>query len=185
MSETTRAIFYPRVHTFRGRVAYAVEALFIALAVIFPMISHALGLPVFILLPMHWTILLAALVYGWKAGLIAGLVSPTANFALTGMPVAALLPLITVELAVFGLVAGLLAQKSRLNAFVTVALTLLAGRVAFTLTALLLGRVDGGLVDFLQAGFAAGLPAAAVQIALLPFIAAGISGMLARSKEEN
>jgi niacin transporter len=182
MSENTRAIIYPRVHTFRGTAAYAIEALFIALAVIFPMAAHALGLPVFVLLPMHWTILLAGLVYGWKAGLLAGAVSPMANFALTGMPIAAVLPLMTVEMAVYGLVAGLLAQKSRLNAFAAIAVTLLAGRAAFAFTALLAGRIEGSLGAFLQNSFAAGLPAAAVQIALLPVIAAGISGALERSK---
>jgi hypothetical protein len=105
-----------------------------------------------------------------------------ANFALTGMPIAAVLPLMTVEMAVYGLVAGLLAQKSRLNAFAAIAVTLLAGRAAFAFTALLAGRIEGSLGAFLQNSFAAGLPAAAVQIALLPVIAAGISGALVRSK---
>jgi niacin transporter len=151
--------------------------------VIFPVAAHALGLPVFVLLPMHWTILLAGLVYGWKAGLLAGLAAPLASFALTGMPIPAVLPLMTVEIGVYGLVAGLTAQKSGINAFAGLLITLLAGRGAFLLTALMLGRIQGGLGEFLQASFAAGLPAAALQIVLLPVIAAGLSSALSAAKK--
>ncbi len=185
MSINVHSIAYPQALRFRGRVAYAVEGLLIALAVLFPMAAHALGLPVFTLLPMHWTILLAGLVYGWKAGLLAGLAAPLVSFALTGMPFPALLPLITIELSVYGLAAGLFSQKGRINGFIAMALTLLAGRAAFTLTAFSLGRIEGGLGEFLQASFAAGLPAAALQIALLPVVAGALSNYLSPSAKRS
>jgi niacin transporter len=183
MSTSTLRILHPQVHRFRGTAAYLVEALCIALAVLFPTAAHALGLPVFALLPMHWTILLAALVYGWKAGLLAGATAPLLSFALTGMPFPALLPLITVELGIYGLCAGLLAQKSRINAFLSLVITLIAGRIGFTLMALLLGRIQEGLGPFLQASFAAGLPAAGLQVLLLPVAAAALSGALGGERQ--
>ena len=182
MNTNLRSIAYPQVHSFRGTLAYTLEALFVALAVVFPMAAHALGLPVFAILPMHWTILLAGMIYGWKAGLLAGLAAPAANLAITGMPIPALLPLMTIELGIYGLLAGLFARSRRINIFAGLFITLIAGRAAFAFTALLLGRVNGGLGEFLQASFAAGLPAAAAQIVLLPIIAAGISGALSARK---
>src|SRR6056297_3210424 len=108
MTTTSTLSFKPQVVGFSGAKAYSIEALFIACAVLFPMVAHTAGWPVFALLPMHWTVLLAGMVFGSRAGLIAGISAPVLSFALTGMPVPMVLPLIVTEVAVYGFVAGIL-----------------------------------------------------------------------------
>ncbi len=178
MSNTTTLLLRPKIVDFVGAKAYALEALFIAFAVLFPMAAHAAGWPVFALLPMHWTVLLAGLVFGSRAGLIAGASAPLLSFAVTGMPMPMVLPLITMEVAVYGYVSGILREKSNLNSFLVVLITLIAGRAAFTVLALSLGRISGSVLPFLENSFAAGVPAALLQILLLPFITSGMAKAL-------
>lgn len=111
-------------------------ALMVSVAVILPQICHLLGGQLGygsrlgeMLLPMHLPVMLAGMLWGPWAGLFCGLVSPVASFALTGMPGVALLPFMTVELAVYGLSAGLL-RRTNLPSLVQVVLTQVAGRVA-------------------------------------------------------
>ena len=64
------------------------------------------------LLPMHLPVMLAGMLGGPVTGLVCGAVSPLISFALTAMPKMAMLPFMTVELAVYGLCAGLLSRHS-------------------------------------------------------------------------
>ena len=63
-------------------------------------------------LPMHLPIILVGLLAGPYAGAIAGMISPLLSFAVTGMPGAAMLPFMMIELFAYGLLAGLLRTKS-------------------------------------------------------------------------
>jgi uncharacterized membrane protein len=175
---TTQQVLRPEVLVFRGLRAYIAEAVFVVLAVGLPALSHAIGLPVFTLLPMHWTILLAGLIYGAAAGLIAGLAAPVLTFALTGMPIVPLLPLITLEVAVYGLVVGALREQTRIPSFAAIAVSLVAGRLVYVLLAAVLGRIDGSLGAFLSASFGAGVYAAIAQIVLLPVIVTALAPVL-------
>ena len=65
--------------------SFLFQLLFIGLAVLLPTIAHLTGAPV-ILLPMHGTVILAGLVYGWRGGAISGFLSPIVSFMITGMP---------------------------------------------------------------------------------------------------
>ena len=145
------------------------QAGLIAVAVALPAISHRLGLPVLYLLPMHWPVLLAGLAYGWVGGALVGALAPAASFLTSGMPGPAYLPAMTVELAVYGLVAGLLREKARWNPWAALATALVAGRLAYLAVTLLLGTAV--TLPFLQATLLPGLPAAAIQLLLLPFAA--------------
>ena len=87
----------------------------VAAAVVIPQICHLAGQAAGVgnglgttLLPMHLAVLAVGLLAGPWAGLAAGALSPVVSFALTGMPAAVMLPSMTVELAVYGLVTGLL-----------------------------------------------------------------------------
>lgn len=61
-------------------------------------------------LPMHIAILMVGLLAGPAAGVAAGAAAPLLSTALTGMPMAAMLPFMVIELAAYGLISGLLAQ---------------------------------------------------------------------------
>ncbi len=135
-----------------------------------PAVAHAAGLPVRQLLPMHWPVLLAGLVYGWRAGFAVGALAPVVNFLLTGFPLPAVLPAMTVELALYGGVTGLLREGQGWNRWLAVAAGLVAGRLAFAAVALL-GFAHGNDLAYLAAALTPGIPAAVAQLLLLPVVA--------------
>ena len=107
----------------------------VAAAVALPEVCHLLGRALGVqtalgemLLPMHLPVMLAGMLGGPVTGLVCGAVSPLVSFALTAMPKMAMLPFMTVELAVYGLCAGLL-RRTNLPSLGQVMLTQLAGRV--------------------------------------------------------
>ena len=81
------------------------------------------------LLPMHLPVMLAGMMGGPITGLVCGVASPLASSILTGMPLPHMLPFMMVELAVYGLCAGLL-HRTRIPAFLQVVLVQVAGRLA-------------------------------------------------------
>lgn len=151
--------------------AQLLEVAFLSMAVLIPAMSHLFAIPVFVLLPMHWAVLLAGLTLGWFGGLLVGILAPILSFATTGMPVAPILPAMVLELAVYGIVPALLHRSLKLNSFLALAVGLLAGRAAFTVIMYALGRTSAPLGAFLQNAFASGLWVAVAQIVLVPLFA--------------
>ena len=143
----------------------------IVAAAALPAIMHLTGAPVRFLLPMHWPVILAGLVFGWRGGAAVGFLSPFASYLVSGMPLPGILPAMTIELTAYGLVAGLLREKFCLKAFWSAAIAILAGRFVFILTVLLFVNTAFGFSEYFQAAMIPGIPAAIVQIIALPFIA--------------
>ena len=81
------------------------------------------------LLPMHIPVLVAGFLCGPAVGFAVGALSPVLSFMISGMPTAALLPFMVIELAVYGLVSGAL-SKTKLPVFASVLTTQVAGRAA-------------------------------------------------------
>lgn len=126
----TNVLSYPAL----GRKALWTAALVTA-AVSLPWICHLVGDWLGLgsglgelLLPMHLPVMLAGFVCGPWAGLCCGLMSPVLSALLTGMPAAAMLPFMTVELAVYGLTAGFL-RRTPCPSFAKVLATQVAGRL--------------------------------------------------------
>ncbi len=147
-----------------------VTAAAVLTAVLLPQVFHTIGIisgtgasvgAAF--LPMHLPVLATGFVCGPVVGLIAGILSPIISFCISGMPTAALVPFITLELAVYGLTSGLLSRTS-LNGFVQLLLTQIAGRAARAAAMLAVMAVSGTL----ETGLAA-IPA---------FITAGLFGIV-------
>ena len=82
-------------------------ALCIALGVLLPMAFHVIPNAGSVFLPMHIPVLICGLFCGWPYGLACGILTPFISSVTTGMPPAMMLPQMMVELAVYGLVAGL------------------------------------------------------------------------------
>ena len=107
------------------------------------------------------------------SGFACGMLSPIVSFALTGMPGAVLLPFMTVELAVYGLSAGLL-SKTNLPTLLQVVLTQVAGRVAraAVLTAAIYGfGFDRLPISIVWTSITAGVAGIVIQWAVLPLAA--------------
>lgn len=109
-SSTTRTRALPSV-TFQTVAAVLAVVAAVALPQIFHVAGAALGLGPMLgqtLLPMHLPVLLVGLLAGPFAGVATGALAPVVSFALTGMPMAPMVPFMVIELAAYGLFAGLL-----------------------------------------------------------------------------
>lgn len=169
--KTNSLAMQPVIITLTGIKSYLFQILFIALAVLMPAAAHLFGAPVSYLLPMHWAVILAGLVYGWRGGAISGFLSPIVSFMITGMPSSVILFPMTAELFTYGFVTGYLRENFKLKAFISVAFALIAGRIIYFLIAMSTGLITSGPVVFLQLIFFPGMIAAAAQIIILPLIA--------------
>lgn len=119
-----------------------ITAIAVLTAIVLPQLFHAVGiisgtgaLLGAAFLPMHIPVLLAGLMGGPVVGAIAGAASPLISFAISGMPTAAVLPFMVIELTIYGLAGGAL-SKAKLPVFGKLVLTQLAGRAARALAVL-------------------------------------------------
>jgi niacin transporter len=159
------------------KIAYT--SLFLALAIILPVAFHQFGIAGRIFLPMHIPVLICGFVVGPLAGVIIGLIAPFLSHLLTSMPPAYAVPLMTLELPLYGLCAGLIYLRLKWNIYVALIFAMIAGRLAFALGLIILGRfvdLPYGALEFFAAGGAvvAGIPGIIIQIIIIPPIVAAI-----------
>ena len=126
----------------RNTKRLVLAGLCVALGVILPIAFHAIPNGGRIFSPMHIPVLLAGLLTGPLYGLLVGFVTPLLSATLTGMPPLAILPGMTVELAIFGLVSGLFIRYFPIRGYVPAIYISLV-------SAMLLGRVGAGVVNAL------------------------------------
>ena len=166
----------------------------VALAVLLPQLVHLVagasgGVQ---WLPMYLPVLLGGCLLGWKWGLVIGVLSPLVSFAFTSllgspMPVAARLPYMMAELAVFAVVSGLFSEKIAENgwmAFPAVLLAQVSGRVAFLLLAAVFQGVSSLSAATVFAQIRTGLLGLVLQAVIVPFIVIGLRALLNRHKEK-
>ncbi|MBM3329535.1 MAG: ECF transporter S component [Calditrichaeota bacterium] len=138
-----------------------------AAAVLLPAGAHLSGLPVRWILPMHWPIIIAGLLYGWRGGLLTGGLAPISNHLLTGYPLLQKILPMSVELAIYGVLTGVLIARGW-NRFAALALALVAGRMIFLLSIALTGAIDNlAYWSYVSAAMLPGLVAGSLQILLL------------------
>lgn len=158
----------------------------VAGAVALPQLFHAVGIASGLgnalgaaFLPMHLPVLLAGFLAGPTAGLLAGAFSPLVSFAISGMPAAAMLPFMMVELAGYGLFAGLL-TGTRLPGFVQL-LAVQAGGRALRAVAILLAIYGFGRSNMEVAQIwnivLTGLPGILLQWAVVPLLLYRVKGL--------
>jgi hypothetical protein len=92
---------------------YAFSALFALGNLLVPLALHAVPNAGQVFLPMFFFTLLAAWQFGPLAGLAVAVASPLLNHALSGMPVAAMLPVVLSKSVVLALAASLLSLRTR------------------------------------------------------------------------
>ncbi|MFC2035863.1 ECF transporter S component [Chloroflexota bacterium] len=123
--------------------SYVLITGFVLLSALTPWVFHQLHLAGATYLPMHLFILVAGLAFGWRAGLITGLLSPLTSYAISGMPLPNILPQLTIELATYGLLAGVLHEKFNLRITWSLLGAMLGGRLVLLLTILFIYFVSG------------------------------------------
>ena len=163
--------------TFKTKALTTVAA--ILAAVILPQIFHAVGVVSGLgsalgetFLPMQLPVLLAGLIAGPVVGIIAGILSPLISFSFSGMPTAVMLPFIMIELAGYGLAAGVL-SKVKMPVFGKLLLTQIAGRMLRAAAILIavygLGSHTAGIAGIWNSVIT-GLPGILLQWCLLSLI---------------
>lgn len=166
------------------KISYVKKAILtaacIALCVVLPMAFHAIPNAGNIYCPMHMPVLLCGLVCGWPFGLLCGVAGPVLSSLFTGMPSMAYLPAMIIELAVYGLTAGLLMQvvhtkRVMADLYISLVVALLAGRiVAGASRALIFASGSYSLEAWVTSYFVTALPGLLIQLALLPVIAVAL-----------
>lgn len=159
------------------RIAYS--SLFLALTILLPIVFHQFGIAGRVFLPMHLPVLICGFIAGPMAGVVIGLLAPFLSHLLTSMPPTYAVPLMTMELPLYGLVAGLAYNKLKLNIYLALIAAMIIGRLAFALGLLILGRfieLPYGPLEFFAAGGAVitGIPGIIIQIIIIPPIVAAL-----------
>lgn len=152
-------------------------ALFVALCVILPVVFHAVGLGG-AMSPMHLPVLMCGLLCGPWYGVLCGFLGPILSGLITGMPNTMTMISMAPELAVYGLVTGLLIEMIYTK-------STLADIYFSMIPAMLLGRVVGGCAKAMvllytaksysfaiwaSAYFVETLPGTILQLVLLPML---------------
>lgn len=139
---------------------YLWAMVFVACNLVLPQLFHLIPQGGVMFSPLSLVILAGAYKLGWKTGLLAALLSPLVNHVLTGMPAIAVLPVMTMKLAVLAIVAGMAAQH-----FKKVSLPLIIGVVIVSKAIGCFGEliISGG-IDATIADFAIGWPGLLLQV---------------------
>jgi len=154
-------------------------ALYLALAVLLPIGFHQIGASGRIFLPMHIPPLLAGFLLGPYSGVIVGALAPLLSHLLTGMPPTYAVPLMSLELPMYGLVAGMAYKRLGINIYISLVAAMIVGRIMFGLGLFVLGMfidLPYTAAKFFSTGGAivSGLPGIAVQIVAIPIIVAAL-----------
>ncbi|HHX11933.1 MAG TPA: ECF transporter S component [Clostridiales bacterium] len=153
-----------------------ITAVSIALCVVLPMAFHSIPNAGSILSPMHIPVLLAGLICGWQFGLLTGLAGPLLSSLITGMPPMAFLPSMMIELAVYGLVCGLMinivhTKKVYVDLYISLVVSLLVGRViAGIARALIFSAGNYSIAAWTTSYFVTSFPGIVIQLVIIPTI---------------
>jgi thiamine transporter ThiT len=153
-----------------------ITAVCIGLCVVLPMLFHSIPNGGTLFSPMHIPVLLSGLICGWPFGLLCGLAGPLLSSLITGMPPMAYLPSMMIELAVYGLVCGLMinlirTKKLYADLYISLVVALIAGRiVAGIARALIFAPGSYSMAAWATGYFVATWPGMVIQLALIPTI---------------
>ncbi|HIZ55649.1 MAG TPA: ECF transporter S component [Firmicutes bacterium] len=151
-------------------------ALFVALGAAMPYAFHMIPNAGNVLLPMHIPVLLCGLICGWPYGLACGVLAPLLSNLTTQMPPVGILPSMLCELAVYGLIAGLLFHlihtgKKVLDIYIALIGAMLAGRLVYgILNAVIFNAGNYSLAIWATSAFVTALPGIIIQLLLIPAV---------------
>ncbi len=137
------ALNYDEVRT------YLWATLFVACNMVLPQLFHLIPQGGVIFSPLSLVILAGAYKFGWKAGLLAAVLSPLVNHFAFGLPQWGVLQVMILKLSVLAIVAGLAAQH-----FKSVSLPLIIGVVLVSKVIgcvgelMLTGGIEATIADF-------------------------------------
>ena len=141
-----------------------------------PLLFHGIQGAGQIFCPMHIPVFLCGLVCGWQFGLLCGLAGPALSSALCGMPPVSILPSMMIELAVYGLIAGLMMRCVRTrhvyaDLYISLIVAIVAGRVVNGLVnALIFARGSYSMATWVAGSVVKSWPGTVIQLVFIPSI---------------
>ena len=157
-----------------------ITAFCIALCVVLPMAFHSIPQAGMIYCPMHIPVLICGIVCAPQYAVICGLAGPILSSVITGMPNAAILPSMLVELVCYAFISSLLmkfvhTKKSVADLYISLIGALLIGRVvAGIVKALIFSRGEITIATWATSYFVTCLPGIVMQIVLVPVVYAAL-----------
>ena len=122
-------------------------------------------------LPMHFMVLISAIVFGITSSCIVAGSSVIFSYLLTGMPALARMPYMLIELIIYGILLGLFNKK--FNSYISLIATMILGRILYAgvlfASVNLLG-LNGYGISVMQS-IKSGIPGIVLQLALVPVLA--------------
>ena len=109
-------------------------AVCIALCYVLPLFFHGIQNAGPVFCPMHIPVFICGLICGWHYGLLCGIAGPAISSALTGMPPIAHLPSMMAELAVYGIISGLMiklihTKNTYADLYISLTAAIIAGHI--------------------------------------------------------
>lgn len=160
--------------------SYLLTAAFVMLAVAVPWVFHQFHLAGPTFLPMHIFVILAGLLFGWRAGLLVGLFTPAVSYFISGMPAVNILPQVVIELSAYGAIAGVLREKFHLRTIWSLLGAMTGGRLALLATISIVYLIAGqsysplgvaaSPLDSFWSTVQQGWPGVVIQLAFIPVI---------------
>jgi len=155
------------------QITYA--SAFLALALVLPFLTAQIPEIGRALLPMHIPVLLCGFICGSKYGGIVGFIAPLLRSLLFGMPPMYPVALaMSFELAVYGIIAGLLfslLSKKLINYYISLIIAMFVGRVVWGLTMIILlsfSDTTFTFETFIGAAMLNAIPGILIQFILIP-----------------
>ncbi|MCM1182435.1 MAG: ECF transporter S component [Roseburia sp.] len=159
------------------------SAMFIAVGLVLPFFTGQIPQIGKMLLPMHIPVFLCGLICGWQYGAIVGFVVPLLRSVIFSVPV--LFPTavaMAFELATYGLVSGLLYERSHWHCVVALYRAIIAamimGRLVWAVVQMILLGISGSRFTgqmFLAGAFLNAIPGIIIQLTLIPAVMVGLN----------
>lgn len=153
-----------------------ITAICMALCVVLPLAFHLIPDGGTLFSPMHLPVLLCGLVCGWQYGLLCGLLGPVLSSFITGMPGIGYLPTMMIELALYGLISGLLIKllhtgRKMTDIYLSLVSAMIIGRIITgVVRAFLFAPGSLSIQIWATSYFISCLPGIIVQLILLPIL---------------
>ena len=160
------------------------SAVCLVLCMVLPFLTGQIPQIGMALAPMHIPVLLCGFIAGPAYAMIVGLISPLLRMMLFGMPMPFMAVTMCFELAVYGLISGLLYKifpKKVAFIYVSLIISMLLGRIVWGLAtmqlaavaifpALPMGWERFGWGEFISAAFVTAAPGIILHIVLIPVV---------------
>ncbi len=154
------------------------SALLIAIGMVLPFFTGQIPRIGNMLLPMHIPVFICSFVCGWKYGIVVGAVLPVLRSVVFGMPILYPVALaMSVELAVYGLVAGFIYEhfsgKSLKIIYIALMVAMISGRIFWGVAEVILVGMTGSVFTwqmFIAGALMNAVPGIVLQLILIPAI---------------